>query len=832
MSEVRDGNGKVVLRDRGGIHNEIERAREGEYELDDRLDKIDSQLAEKVSSTNIKNVRDAADIFEYSIDGVSWKQINSSGGSSGGSSYVLELSRWGVKNDETSAVNTTLGINNAMTWAVANGYAEIVLPKGTYLIDKNSCIEPQSYLTLNINGATLKKETNGLTGYAIVSFKKDQKYSRVTNGIIKGDRATHDYVTIAGTHEGGYGIEVGNFAGNSENNARYITLDNLEIKECTGDAISLNSAFNQISPVPTALASSWETGGINATTGVLETNATKIRSTLNIDLTQTMVTKYGYFGLYGNGFGGLGSDIIADYFDVFFYKPDNSFVSVSTFVQFFDEVEVPVGATYAKIMMHQPTVPLAANCTINVRVPTFSKFVYIEKCNLHDARRQGITIAGAKNVYITGNEIHHIGGKTNELGVAPQSGIDIEDGADLNQFIHIDNNSFHHNERYNIIVVNGKHINITNNTLLQTNTQGYVSLTVNGAVDKAVVSGNIIKLGKVDISGECLFSNNFVFGTQVNISPTYSTRPIVFANSSFFNCKLLVDSPFAYLINVTGCTFFNDGDKIRLATQLWTLEVKQEPQTFSDCTFQGQDVSYLTYNANGATFKGGWVFTNCVFKDVKQPGLFAGTYTNCVFRDLTATIGITKRSDGTDFLDIRNCKFYAPTLNNNIIVAANLLKSFKMVDCLVEKLSGWTLTVDNVSEELLIRGNTFRNTNETLNRAHITLNSTFTGNSLILDGNRLINTTAIRLGIDNLTTNNPPTMIIRNNVLTKATMNLNGKEIAYDNIVDGQRDPSFRGTAAPTTTPNFIGQEFFDTTNKKLYRAFGITSSADWVIMN
>lgn len=40
------------------------------------------------------------------------------------------------------------------------------------------------------------------------------------------------------------------------------------------------------------------------------------------------------------------------------------------------------------------------------------------------------------------------------------------------------------------------------------------------------------------------------------------------------------------------------------------------------------------------------------------------------------------------------------------------------------------------------------------------------------------------------------------------------------------------GTAAPTVTPNFAGQMFVDTTNKKIYVATGTTNSSDWTILN
>jgi hypothetical protein len=39
------------------------------------------------------------------------------------------------------------------------------------------------------------------------------------------------------------------------------------------------------------------------------------------------------------------------------------------------------------------------------------------------------------------------------------------------------------------------------------------------------------------------------------------------------------------------------------------------------------------------------------------------------------------------------------------------------------------------------------------------------------------------------------------------------------------------GTGTPSLTPDYIGQEYIDTTNKKVYKACGLTSS-DWVVLN
>jgi hypothetical protein len=40
------------------------------------------------------------------------------------------------------------------------------------------------------------------------------------------------------------------------------------------------------------------------------------------------------------------------------------------------------------------------------------------------------------------------------------------------------------------------------------------------------------------------------------------------------------------------------------------------------------------------------------------------------------------------------------------------------------------------------------------------------------------------------------------------------------------------GSGAPSVVPSKLGQEYYDTTNKKVYKAFGTASASDWVILN
>jgi len=733
------------------------------------------------------------DVLTYDSSISKWKAKPPS--NSNGGVYFLDLSRWSVKNNGTNAVATTKGINDALTWASGQGYIEVILPRGTYLIDKDSAIEPKSFMTFNLNGSTLRKETNGYETYSVISFKRNQIFSRVTNGIIKGDKDTHDYTTVTGTHEGGFGISLGSFTpiADGGNNIRHICIDNLDISECTGDAIVTASLFGQIFPTPTNLANSWEQGAISTVDGTSVVSTSKIRSTLKIDMAQPEIVKYGYFGLYGDGYGGLGAEILCDYYDVFFYTSGDVFISSESNIQFFEDIDVPANAKWAKVMLHQSNVPTPSKCTINVRTASFGQYIYIEKCDLHHCRRQGISVGGTKNLYIRDNNIHHI------KGTLPESGIDVEDGYDINQYIHIENNNFHHNDKYNIIVVNGKNVYIQGNTLSKTMNIGYVGLAVNGGADNVIVTHNTIKLNKVVLSGETIFANNYVYGTQVNLSPVYATRKIKVLNNIFYNIKMVMDSPFAYAVEVESCKFLNDADKLNSLsnTLRFTLDIKQEPQTFIDCIFEGQDVDYLSYVASNATFKQGWVFQNCRFKNTKNPNFIAGKYLNCEFTDLTSPINLSRNNDGTNSLELRGCKFNS-TDNNNAMFTLGTIRSFVMKDCVIEKTSGYVFTIQAISNEVIINDNIIKITNDVLPRAVMTFESSFTGNYISVDNNFILATNSTQVAVDNKTTNNP-VFVIRNNNLKKTTVTRNGKEVVIGNIIDGVIDPYFKSASAPTS---------------------------------
>ena len=153
-------------------------------------------------------------------------------------------------------------------------------------------------------------------------------------------------------------------------------------------------------------------------------------------------------------------------------------------------MSVPKEADYAKIVLHQGEIPTENGCKITVRIPEFSKNVFVEKCKIHDCRRLGISVSGAKQIYIRDCEIYKM------KGTAPQGAIDIEDGYRLNQYINIERNNIYDNQGYNIVVVGGRYINIIQNKLANN------SLVVGENVEKVIINNNHLREVSCVLSGE------------------------------------------------------------------------------------------------------------------------------------------------------------------------------------------------------------------------------------------------------------------------------------------------------------------------------------------
>ena len=157
--------------------------------------------------------------------------------------YYIKNSDWGIHSDGTNSKDTTDGINNAIKYAHDNKYKQIIFEKGEYLIhvgnssynNPSGYIDLQSNLQYDLNYSTFKIETNNQISYAIFNILNKDNIV-VKNGILIGDRKTHDYNGLRSdgeksTHEFGVGIVI--------TGGHNIQIYNNIIHDFTGDCIGI-----------------------------------------------------------------------------------------------------------------------------------------------------------------------------------------------------------------------------------------------------------------------------------------------------------------------------------------------------------------------------------------------------------------------------------------------------------------------------------------------------------------------------------------------------------------------------------------------------------------
>lgn len=95
----------------------------------------------------------------------------------------------------------------------------------------------------------------------------------------------------------------------------------------------------------------------------------------------------------------------------------------------------------------------------NAEVP--STHVTIRNNEIHNNRRQGVSIVGGHNIVIENNHIHHI------QGTSPQFGVDIEGAGRIDRDILIYRNNFHDNWGGDFVSSSGRNVWVEENTMTQ-----------------------------------------------------------------------------------------------------------------------------------------------------------------------------------------------------------------------------------------------------------------------------------------------------------------------------------------------------------------------------
>lgn len=706
------------------------------------------------------------------------------------SAYFIDLNRWGIVNkivdasDKQQAKANSVGINSAIQWASAQGYAEIILPFGNYLIDEYSPIVPANRMTLNLNGATLRIRNNGYDNYCII-YIRSQNNVKVINGLLEGDREFHDY-SSGGTHEGCAGIRIGDFNVNIQlDNPERIELLNLEIFNCTGDCIAFGLSPNfQIG----YNLKEWEQGSIHPLTGININDSTKIRLKNKLMLNSESIKKFGYFTLSGNGWGDLGTEIKSRVIDVLFYDVNDNILTALTSVKIFDEIHPPPNAAYARIVLYQAHIPdqtTSNTVLLSVAVPLYSNHIYIEKCHLHHSKRCGISGTG-KFIYIKNNNIHDI------AGTAPQAAIDIEDGYELNQYYFIDGNHIY-DCKIGVSIVNTKHVVMTNNVMERLGPS-----QVWGRSQDIKIDNNHYSKVVLIFEGDVIFTNNKLYLCRV--SSKKSTACLI-SHNFFHNSSLNITKDSPYLADVVNCVFYHDEESKLIAGQQPTFFYGKEPQSISHCIFNGQTSALNTVTGQNDAY--GWRMTNCTFHNTKPLRLPAGTIQSCEF-DQVSTLGLLK--DATyEFADCKfsnwdqsNYLFYLAedhylarlTIRNSSFIGANKPAAF------MRNIKGSLELVNNSFE--------YNNTADNFIIFDFWVN-TFTCRYLLIDGNRFKSAKPIvAVNLNRQLTDN--VIFYKKNILETVTQPITSDQVyASNNYVNGVFEPYIRVKRLPDTGKYELG---------------------------
>ncbi|MCL5127811.1 right-handed parallel beta-helix repeat-containing protein [Algibacter sp. L4_22] len=154
--------------------------------------------------------------------------------------YCIELDRWDIPNNNSNPEKTTDNLQLAIDWAVSEGYGQICLPEGHYLIGKYGNDIYQAGIVLDSNMAFLLDENaiiemapNNKWNYCAIAVRG--KYNVViSGGTILGDRENHEYTAResdgAIAHDEGHLICI-------EGESESVTVENVTLGKANGDGI-------------------------------------------------------------------------------------------------------------------------------------------------------------------------------------------------------------------------------------------------------------------------------------------------------------------------------------------------------------------------------------------------------------------------------------------------------------------------------------------------------------------------------------------------------------------------------------------------------------------
>ncbi|WBW98961.1 hypothetical protein [Oceanirhabdus sp. W0125-5] len=338
------------------------------------------------------------------------------------SEYIVELDKFGIKNDGTAPVETSKGINEALQYAKNKGYEKIIFPMGNYLISElDPIVIDLKNVIIDLNGSTFQINTNGLEKYSIIEIKDGAENIRLTNGVIRGDKDTHDYETIKTPHEWGHGLV---FKGGIN-----LEVDNISITNVTGYGVYTESGVG-------ANLYHWlytkdiVSGAISDDGKMIENNEScRTKEAYDISMCGNQF-ELGYTLGY-QGYPYLKNKEYTSYF----YDETMNFIQKKECLQF-RKVDIPQGAKYVHCVYPQANIVSTLGYyafVTNLKPPVNVNF---HDCLIKENRSLGLGFCGGQHWTIENNIFEGNGGN------APSYAVDFEDGWELMQDVIFKNNKF------------------------------------------------------------------------------------------------------------------------------------------------------------------------------------------------------------------------------------------------------------------------------------------------------------------------------------------------------------------------------------------------------
>ena len=366
--------------------------------------------------------------------------------------YGVDIQKFNINNNGLNPIETSKGINDALNYAAKNKYDKITFPKGEYCISEENPITMVSNLVVDLNGSTFKVNDNGLQHYMVIDFSNCSN-SQLINGIILGDRETHDYKTIEGSHEWTCGIVF--------NNCDNCILDNVTVSSFPGYGISSSLGENLSDLIIGVTKENLSIGNINDK-GKLNNKKGTIRTIDPLNISNVG----GEFELgYNKGYMGYPYMQSKEYLS-YFYDENMKFISKIDNCKQYKKVLIPDNAKYVHFVFKQDYVPERGDTDFNGTTVFLTNYsspnnITIKNCLIEKNKSLGMGICGGYNWNIENNMFKENGGG------APGYAIDLEDGWEYMDSFLFKNNKFIDNNN-DIVSCAGDNIIFENNSFTST----------------------------------------------------------------------------------------------------------------------------------------------------------------------------------------------------------------------------------------------------------------------------------------------------------------------------------------------------------------------------